>query len=100
MSKKNRKDKSVCLHCVFIDAHKAKWPDWSKDKSDSGEAFQDFISSASQIATEALSMLGPMDQMKFMRKSFLGATRLRMGDANISIDDAIGMYEAAFGTKH
>lgn len=69
MGKGKKKDlKDVCLHCLFLDAHKNKWPKWTPSGDDnSNEAFQDLVQSAIKITVNVFMFLDEANQMKFMR---------------------------------
>jgi hypothetical protein len=62
----------VCLHCVFFQTHRDKWPDWPDWKPDADRelsaAFNDLVESAIKITAVVFSMLDESDQMAFMRQ--------------------------------
>jgi hypothetical protein len=62
------KKKDVCLHCLFMQAHRDKWPKWNPAGDETGsEAFQDLVHSAIKIAVNVFVYLDEADQMKFMQ---------------------------------
>jgi hypothetical protein len=89
MSKKSKRKKSeldgVCLHCIFMKAHRDKWPDWKPEGDEEGEvAFQDLVHSAIKIAVNVFAYLGEKDQMKFMQSVMDKTSKLDEGRAVIS----------------
>jgi hypothetical protein len=59
----------VCLHCVFMDAHRDKWPGWNiKEDTAGSEAFQDLVHSAIKVAVNVFVYLDEAGQMKFMQE--------------------------------
>ena len=61
--------KDACLHCIFMDAHRDKWPKWSPKGDDTdAEAFQDLVHSAIKVAVNVFVYLDEAGQMKFMQE--------------------------------
>lgn len=101
MKKKDRAKqlKDVCLHCAFFKIHQDKWPDWTPDSSDEGTAaFNDLVRSAVKITAEVFTMLGPIDQMKFMRNVMEQSSAMEGNP--VTLNDVVEAFKPSGPTKH
>ena len=100
MGKGKKKDLTeVCLHCLFIKAHRDKWPAWSPTSDDTGsESFQDLVHSAIKIAIHVFMYLEEADQMRFMQE-VMDKSRL-MEEGRVKLSSLLDQLKLRGPTQH